>query len=141
MKWGNKDTKEMDNNHLKNTINWIKRQLLLIPADLKYFIYKEIVISFRYSQIACIEAELLFRTNNIDNRNTVETIHTNISKIFDFYQKNEKMFRIGKWQTMEEISLEMRIRSDEKFEDNFGHSPYDYEEYDPEENCYFDDNL
>jgi hypothetical protein len=129
MKWGTINTTEMTDSHLKNTIGWIKKQLLKIPADLKYHIYKEMALSFRYSQIACIESELLFRTNNIDNRNTAETIYSNIEKIFDFYQKNEKSFRIGKWQTMEEISLEMRIRSDEKFEDNFGHSPYDYEDW------------
>lgn len=129
MKWGKTDTTKMDNNHLKNTINWIKKQLLLIPTDLKYYLYKEIAISFRYAQIACIEAELEFRITGINKRTISEIIYSNIEKIFDFYQKNETMFRINNWKTNKEIQIEMRIDSDRHFEDNFGHSPY-YENWD-----------
>ena len=132
MKWGKTDTTKMDNNHLKNTINWCKKQLNSENMNLKYHLIKEILTSFRYAQIACIEAELLFRLNGIDNRNTSEIVFSNIENILNFYQKNEKMFRINNWETQLERATRLRIESDNHFEDTFGHSPYFEDDDEPD---------
>lgn len=84
------------------------------------------------SRINCVQAELDFRASNIDNRIELGFKNRFAEQFIDELKKNEKQFRKGNWITQEEFIQNSKNRSDEKFEENYGHHP-DYEMEDWEE--------
>jgi len=141
MKWGNKEISELTTSHLTNLIPYIKRVQLSTVEKLVGKYTEFAINSLKYaieSRINCIQSELDFRNKEIDNRTQVGHFNRFAEQFIHEFQTNEKKYRLGNWQTQKEFLNESRIRSDEKFEDNFGHSPYqeDWEDVD----CYFHDN-
>lgn len=113
MKWGNKDTSELEISHLHNIINWIYKEWAKSKEIKSSQKNQDILSNFRQSQINCVRAELDFRNYGLDNRLLVEIE-------FEKHEKNMDNFSNPQKNLIDRLTY----LSDSRFEDTFGHSPY-----------------